>query len=160
MGVAGAGKTTVGQALAERLDWVFFDADAFHSLENVAKMRAGTPLDDEARAAWLASLHALISEHLTGGESLVLACSALKESYRDTLRCGQEERVYFVYLQGDFTLIEHRLQHRKHHYMHAALLESQFEALEPPRDALVLDAGIPVEALVEQVVYTFRQVAS
>jgi gluconokinase len=131
MGVSGCGKTIIGQALAERLGYVFYDGDDFHPPENVAKMASGTPLDDTDRTPWLARLNALLHEHLERGEGAVLACSALKRHYREQLRAGNEG-VLFVYLQGDFALIWERMQARPHHYMKAAMLQSQFDALEPP----------------------------
>lgn len=135
MGVSGSGKTIIGKRIAGRLpDCTFADADAYHSEANVAKMAAGTPLDDDDRAPWLQSLHRLIQEHLRAGRNLVLACSALKQRYRDTLRAG-DPRVHFVYLKGDAATIGARMRHRKDHYMKAGMLESQFDALEEPTNA-------------------------
>lgn len=130
MGVSGCGKTTVGQALAANLDCSFFDGDDFHSAENVAKMARGIPLDDSDRAPWLATLAELIQEHLDRGETAVLASSALKKRYRDRLRVN--DRVQFIFLDGDFELIWGRMQARQDHYMKAEMLQSQFEALEEP----------------------------
>lgn len=130
MGVAGCGKTTVGQALAAHLDCPFYDGDDFHSPQNVAKMASGMPLNDADRAPWLASLAALIEEHLDGGETAVLASSALKKRYRDQLRVN--DQVTFIYLDGDFDLIWQRMQARQDHYMKSEMLRSQFEALELP----------------------------
>lgn len=130
MGVSGCGKTTVGQALAANLDCSFFDGDDFHSAENVAKMARGVPLDDSDRAPWLATLAELIQEHLDRGETAVLASSALKKRYRDRLRVN--DRVQFIFLDGDFELIWGRMQARQDHYMKAEMLQSQFEALEEP----------------------------
>lgn len=151
MGVSGSGKTTLGRALAARLGWAFFDADDFHPPGNVAKMRAGVPLTDADRAPWLARLHALLAERLAAGEPLVLACSALKASYRAALAEGLTGRLRFVYLSGEPGLIARRLRARRGHYMPAALLESQFAALEPPQDALVVDAAAPTAAQAEAV---------
>lgn len=135
MGVSGSGKTSIGKRIASRLpDCSFEDADAYHSEANVAKMAAGIPLDDDDRAPWLQSLRRLIEEHLQAGRNLVLACSALKQRYRDTLRAG-DQRVHFVYLKGDAATIGARMRHRAGHYMKAGMLASQFAALEEPTSA-------------------------
>jgi gluconokinase len=155
MGVSGSGKTTVGQLLAHRLGWEFADADAFHNDANIAKMAAGIALDDSDREPWLQTLHALIQGRLAAGRSLVLACSALKHEYRRLL-AGGDDRVSFVYLKGSPALIRSRLQARSGHYMRATLLESQFEALEEPSDAMVLDVGRPPEELAEEAVRRLR----
>ena len=131
MGVSGSGKTTVGQALARALDCPFYDADDFHPPENVAKMAGGVPLTDADRAPWLARLHKLLADHVQRKQTAVLACSALKEAYRERLRRGLSG-VRFIYLQGDFDLIRERMQARENHYMKAEMLQSQFDALEPP----------------------------
>jgi gluconokinase len=151
MGVAGSGKTTVGQALASRLGWDFYDADDFHSPENLAKMAAGIALGDEDRRPWLATLHDLISSCLARRTPGVLACSALKERYRQTLlagNCGTE----IVYLRGSYDLVLPRMNSRPGHCMKAELLQSQFEDLEEPADALAVDAGLPVDRIVETVI--------
>jgi gluconokinase len=138
MGVSGSGKTTIGQALADALHWRFSDADDFHSPENVEKMRRGIALTDEDRKPWLRTIRAAIEQWERDEPGHVLACSALKENYRDIL--GQSDPdVRFVYLQGAFDLISQRLQERKSHFFNSALLRSQFDALEVPRDALVVD---------------------
>ncbi len=157
MGVSGSGKTTVGRRLAKRLGWPFHDADDFHPEENVEKMRAGVPLGDAARAPWLERLHDLIAHHLDAGQPLVLACSALKERYRDALRGTYGERVLFVHLAAPFEVIQGRLAGREGHYMPSALLKSQFETLEVPEDALRLNAEEPVEALLERVLAALEQ---
>lgn len=151
MGVAGCGKTTVGRALAERLGWAFYDADDYHPPENVAKMAAGIPLGDEDRVGWLEKLHALILECLQNERPAVLACSALKEQYRRVLLV-KTESVQVVYLRASFDLCRQRLIERRGHYMPVSLLASQFAALEEPSNALVVDAGLPVPALVEQII--------
>jgi len=146
MGVSGSGKTTVGRLLATDLGWPFHDADDFHPPENVAKMRAGVPLADADRAVWLDRLRSLIEELIAARRSAVLACSALKQAYRDRLAVDPAA-VRFVYLRGDYELIHRRLQERTGHYMPAALLRSQFETLEEPgTDVLVVDvAPAPAE---------------
>jgi gluconokinase len=148
MGVSGCGKTTVGQALAAQLKCRLYDADDFHSPQNRAKMASGVPLSDEDREPWLATLAALIAEHLGRGETAVLACSALKRSYRDRLRVNQ--RVRFIYLEGEFDLIWQRMSSRRDHYMKAEMLESQFEALEPPRTNEAIK--IPIDRSVDEII--------
>jgi gluconokinase len=138
MGVSGSGKTTVGQELAQRLGWAFYDADNFHPKENVAKMSSGTPLNDKDREPWLEALNKLIAENLEQNQSLVLACSALKEKYRQHLARGHENETKFVYLEGDFETIYTRMQARKH-FMKPAMLQSQFDTLEEPANAIVVD---------------------
>lgn len=155
MGVSGSGKTTVGRLLAQRLEWEFADADSFHSAQNISKMREGVPLTDVDRWPWLETLRQVIVERLAKGRSLVLACSALKEEYRRALS-GGDERVSFVYLKGSRELILGRLQGRAGHYMKPDLLESQFQALEEPNDALILDVGRPPGELVAQVARQVR----
>ena len=151
MGVAGSGKTTVGELLAQRLGWNFYDADAFHPAENIEKMANGTPLDDIDRVPWLAALHALISTSLKENRPAVLACSALKESYRQQLVDGNEG-VQIVYLKGSYDLIWSRISQRKDHYMKPQMLQSQFESLEEPANALTLDVSLSVEEIVEGIV--------
>lgn len=149
MGVSGSGKTTVGKALAGRLDCPFYDGDDYHPSQNVAKMAGGTPLDDADRRPWLDRLHRLIGEHLARGETAVLACSALKKKYRDRLRAGQEEGVQFIYLHGDFDLIRRQMTARPDHYMKAGMLQSQFEALEAPDvdEAIIVSIAQDVPAI-------------
>lgn len=142
MGVCGCGKTRVGEALAAELRWPFFDADDFHPPANVAKMAAGQPLDDEDRWPWLDRMASKIAALDARGESAVLACSALKERYRDRLRRGGDVR--FVYLEGDRATIAGRIANRTHRYMPASLLDSQFAALEVPPDAIDVDIRLSV----------------
>ncbi len=153
MGVAGSGKTTIGRLLAARLGCPFYDADDYHPPANVAKMAGGLPLDDDDRAGWLVALAGLISQGLARGERGVIACSALKRAYRAVLRVD-EQRVLFVYLRGDYDAIQARLLSREGHFMPAALLSSQFEALEEPARAISVEAGLEpnriVAAIVEQ----------
>lgn len=154
MGVAGAGKSTVARILAARLGgrWRFCDADDFHAPANVEKMRRGDPLTDADRGPWLDALRAHLEAGAARGDSAVLACSALKAAYRRRLTpAGGVTR--FVYLQGDFAAIRARLERRRHHYMKADLLRSQFDALEEPAPgaALVVDATLPPEAIVARI---------
>lgn len=150
MGVAGSGKTTVGQTLAERLGWDFYDADGFHPIENISKMASGIPLDDADRAPWLACLQALISASLKQERPAVLACSALKESYRQKLLEGNND-VLIVYLKGSYDLIWSRLSARQDHYMKPEMLQSQFDVLEEPADALTIGIALPVEEIVQEI---------
>lgn len=136
MGVSGCGKSTIGRPLAERLGYPFLDADEFHPPENVAKMAAGIPLTDTDRQPWLELLNAKLRVQ----DNAVLACSALKESYRRTLSQGLAD-CRFVHLRGSIELIRARLQERQHRYMPASLLESQFATLEPPQDAIEVDVS-------------------
>ena len=131
MGVSGCGKSTVGELLGQHLDWPFRDGDSFHSAANVAKMHAGIPLTDEDRWPWLASIAAWIAELRGQGRHGIVACSALKRTYRDALRDGHDD-VRFVFLEGSMELIAARLAKRKNHYMPPSLLASQFATLEPP----------------------------
>ncbi len=149
MGVSGCGKTTVGEALASALGWPFLDADDFHPRENVAKMAAGTSLTDEDRWPWLDRVAAELRAILDRGDHAVLACSALKQAYRDRLaRAGD---IRFVHLEGDYETIAARLLSRQHRYMPPTLLASQFAALEPPADAIEIDVRLPVAAQVDRI---------
>ena len=145
MGVSGSGKSVVGQALAADLGWPFFDADDFHPEANVAQMAAGTPLTDDDRWPWLDRLAAEMAAIDGRGEHAVLACSALRQAYRDRLVRGGSIR--FVHLDGDQTTIAARMASRLHRYMPPTLLASQFATLEPPKDAIVVDVRdtIPVQ---------------
>jgi gluconokinase len=147
MGVSGSGKTTVGLSLAEALGGEFAEGDAYHPPENVAKMRGGTPLDDADRKPWLERLSREIGAWLASGRTVVLACSALKQSYREILRGGRAD-VRFVHLKGDPALIRARVAGRRHDYMPASLLDSQIATLEEPKDAIVADIGRPPAEIV------------
>ncbi|MFO1324103.1 MAG: gluconokinase [Burkholderiales bacterium] len=146
MGVCGCGKTTVGRALADALGWPFFDADGFHPPANVAKMAAGQALDDDDRWPWLDRIADELRGVLARGGNAVLACSALKQAYRARLQRAGDVRI--VYLKGDPATIAARLAVRKHEYMPASLLPSQFAALEEPTDALVVDIRDAIDAQV------------
>lgn len=150
MGVSGSGKTTLGMALAARLGWAFADADDHHPQANREKMARGEPLNDHDRQPWLETLHRLLADHLREGTPLVLACSALKQKYRDTL-VADLEGVALVYAQGSRELIAERMSYREH-FMPVALLDSQLATLEPPRQAIVADIRQPVGELVELIV--------
>ena len=144
MGVSGCGKSSVGKLLAEKLGWDFYDADDFHPSINVKKMADGIPLDDSDRAPWLALLHELISSSLKQNQPGVLACSALKERYRQQLMEGNEN-IQLVYLKGNYDLIWSRMSTRREHYMQPEMLQSQFDALEEPVNALTMDISGPVD---------------
>ena len=144
MGVSGCGKSSVGKLLAEKLGWDFYDADDFHPPVNVKKMADGIPLDDSDRAPWLALLHELISSSLKQNQPGVLACSALKERYRQQLMEGNEN-IQLVYLKGNYDLIWSRMSTRREHYMQPEMLQSQFDALEEPVNALTMDISGPVD---------------
>jgi gluconokinase len=150
MGVTGCGKTTVGAMLARACGWDFHDADDFHPAANVAKMKSGAPLTDEDRWPWLARLNTFLLDSERQGKSLVLACSALKQVYRDHLAHGCAA-ARFVFLDGDIELIRGRLAARQGHYMNPKLLDSQFAILERPRDALRLDVAEGPAELVRRI---------
>ena len=149
MGVTGAGKTTVGQALARALQWRFADADDFHSAGNIAKMHAGISLTDGDREPWLAALHRAITSWLAADENVVLACSALKSQYRAQLVVSAEVRL--VYLRVSREVVAARLAHRQHHYMNSALIDSQFATLEEPSDAIAVDGTLTTEEVVPKI---------
>src|SRR3989454_12174028 len=149
MGVVGAGKTTVGKLLAEQLGWEFVDADSFHSAGNVEKIRLGIPLDDADRAPWLRAIRAAIQRWIAKKQNVVLACSALKRSYREELDGGAE--VKLVYLKGTYEIIYQRLGLRQGHFASEKLLASQFAILEEPADGVVVDVEQSPEVLVEEI---------
>lgn len=150
MGVSGAGKSTVGMLLARELGWQFFDADDLHPPANVEKMRQGIALDDHDRWPWLRTVRAVIEAALAGRDSVVIACSALKRAYRQML-VVDPVRVRIVYLKGDQQLIESRLASRTNHFMSRGLLSTQFDTLEEPADALVVDVASPPAAIVSRI---------
>jgi len=152
MGPAGAGKTTVGIALANSLGWTFRDADEFHSAENIERMRRGIGLTDADRAPWLAAIRHALEDAVTHEQSLVLACSALKEEYRHSLiPTNDSASLRFVYLRADEKLLRERLEHRHGHYAGPELLASQLQTLEEPREALWIDAALPPSDIVVRI---------
>lgn len=155
MGVSGSGKTTIGRLLTDELGWNFADADDFHPPANIAKMSAGQPLNDADRVPWLAALRAYIERALAADENAVVACSALKESYRATL-VVDPARVRVVFLHASRQLLLERLEQRTSHFMKAGMLDSQLATLEPPADALSLDVSAPPEELVAEIRRAFR----
>lgn len=150
MGVSGAGKTAVGELLAKRLGWPFVDADDLHPAANIRKMAAGVPLTDEDRLPWLLKIRDAIVEHARSGRSAVVACSALKRSYREFLLMGQAD-IRFVYLRGAPAVFERRLRERRGHFFDPNLLASQLETIEEPTEALVVETDDEVEAVVDAV---------
>ena len=150
MGVSGAGKSTVGARLARELGWRFIEGDDLHPPANVEKMARGEGLTDADRREWLADMAGAISSAIERGESVVVASSALKQSYRDRLSVDPE-RVTFVFLRGEPDLIAARIADRREHYAGAELLPSQFEALEEPDDVPTFDVSAPLESLVDDI---------
>jgi len=151
-GVSGAGKTTVGKLLARELVWRFLEADDFHPAASIEKMRNGHPLTDKDRWPWLDCLRKQIERSRAAGENAVLACSALKRTYRDRLRVSDE--VKFVFLRGDYALVEKQLRSRDGHFMNAALLQSQFDDLEQPQpdeNVLTIQLGRTLQEIVERI---------
>jgi gluconokinase len=154
MGVSGCGKTSVAQALAEKCLWRSLDADDFHPKANVEKMRAGTPLTDDDRWPWLDKLNSLLRHSAAKDESVVLACSALKEAYRERLTQRiARAKVSIVHLKGSFELIEARMKTRQH-YMPSTLLKSQFDTLEAPTNAIEVAIDIPIQQQIELITRT------
>ena len=153
MGVSGAGKTVVGQALSHALGWKFFDADDFHSPQNIAKMHRGEGLNDSDRLPWLASLRALVATTVAEDDHAVIACSALKQWHRDALvpHDVPPDVIEFVFLEVPPDVVLKRLVARQHKFATPALLPSQFAALEPPRDAIRIDGALPVADIVQAV---------
>jgi gluconokinase len=149
MGVTGSGKTTVGRLLAEQLGWIFVDADDFHPAANVAKMRKGSPLTDQDRAPWLERLCQMIIRWIADGRNVVLACSALKRSYRRELEVGPEVR--FAHLKGSAALIAERLRDRHGHFAGEQILAGQFADLEEPEGAVTVDIAATPEQMVAEI---------
>ena len=146
MGVSGCGKTVVGEVLAKRLDCPFLEGDEFHPPENIAKMRAGTPLNDDDRTSWMVAIRTAMEKQPSHA---IVACSALKKRYRR--RLGGD--FHLVYLKGTARELARRLQDRSDHFMLGVLLDSQFAALEEPDNALVLDLDQPSHEIAEKIVY-------
>jgi gluconokinase len=153
MGVSGCGKTTIGRLLAERQTAIFYDADDFHPESNREKMKQGIALSDADRLPWLRRLHRLIDEAITKERSLVIACSALKQRYREILRGPHEKKVIFIHLAGSFEVIAQRMRSRTGHYMPPSLLTSQFNDLEPPSEAIT----VSIEQTPEEMLATIEQ---
>ena len=150
MGVAGSGKSTIGRRLSEAIGVPFFDGDDFHPQTNIDKMASGQALNDEDRKAWLESIINFVKKQLPQN-SLIIACSALKQIYREQLGRGIENQTQWVYLKGDYNLIFQRMQLRKDHFMPSNLLTSQFETLEEPGHALIVSIDQAPEQIIEQI---------
>lgn len=155
MGVSGSGKTTIGTMLADAIQCSFLDGDSLHPKVNVEKMRHGIPLTDSDRAPWLRVIRTHILKFFKRGENLVVACSALKQQYREFL--AHEIPINWVYLKGSAELIRSRMKHRPRHFMKADMLPSQFDALEEPFDAIVVDISLPSSAIVAQILAQLRR---
>jgi gluconokinase len=150
MGVSGSGKSTIGKLLAASLEWEFSDADDFHSTANIAKMSKGIALNDEDRMPWLYQLQKAIALWLIEDKNVVLACSALKSSYRQIL-WQDSAKMRLVYIKSSFELLHKRLQQRQNHFMAQTLLKSQFDTLEEPDNSIVVDAHQPATISVQQI---------
>jgi gluconokinase len=150
MGVTASGKTTVGHLLRDRLGWPFYDGDDFHPPANIEKMSHGIPLTDEDRGPWLASLHKLLADAEARGDSIIVGCSALKATYREVLSAGLRT-LRIVYLKGDPATLQARLDRRVGHFMPKTMLPSQIAALEEPADAVVVNAALPPDVIVQQI---------
>ena len=150
MGVSGSGKTTIGQLLAKKLHWQFYDGDYFHPKANVDKMRQGVALTDKDRASWVKALHKLIRDLIRQRHAAVITCSALKQTYRNRL-VGNRNEVVFVYLKGSYDLTRQRLLSRKGHFIKADLLPSQFATLEEPKGVLTIDVAQEPDVIVDQI---------
>ena len=154
IGVSGSGKTTIGTLLADAMNCPFLEGDSLHSKENIDKMSHGIPLTDADRAPWLDAIHARILDHFERGQDLVVACSALKQRYRTVLAEGVP--IVWVYLKGSVELIRGRLRHRSSHFMKADMLAGQYDTLEEPIDALVVDVSAPPVAIVAGILSQLR----
>jgi gluconokinase len=150
MGTTGAGKTTVGNLLAARLHWAFLDADDFHPPANIEKMHNGIPLNDTDRWPWLQNIHAELKRLAHAGKNVVLACSALKQSYRDLLSAALDLRV--VYLRGSYDVMRQHIESRHGHFAGQSILAGQFADLQEPDDALIVDVAHRPDQLVNQII--------
>jgi gluconokinase len=151
MGVSGSGKSTVGQLLSDRTGWDFYDADHFHTPDNIAKMTRGIPLTDLDREPWLIRLQELIDRTLAAQKSAILACSALKTSYREILQNNHQDLVW-IYLKGDYQAISTRIKQRTGHFLPAELLRDQFDTLEEPQNAVIIDVSLPPSVIVDRII--------
>ena len=150
MGTTGAGKTTVGKILAARLQWSFLDADDFHPQSNIEKMHNGSPLTDADRWPWLKNIHTELRRFTQSGKNVVLACSALKQSYRDLLSAGLTMQI--VYLRGTYDVMRHHIESRHGHFAGESILAGQFADLEEPHNALVLDVSRTPQQLASEII--------
>jgi gluconokinase len=154
MGTTGAGKTTIGALLAKKLDWTFLDADNFHPPENIAKMKQGIPLTDEDRVPWLAAIHAELERQSAAGKSCVLGCSALKNSYRETIGAGLDMKI--VYLKGAYEEMRAHILARHGHFAGEGILAGQFRDLEEPQDAIVVAVTRAPDQIVKDVLQELK----
>ncbi|MBM4053950.1 MAG: gluconokinase [Planctomycetes bacterium] len=150
MGVSGAGKSTIGRLLADNLGWTFYDGDDYHPPSNIENLKKGIALTDTERWPWLATLRKIIENAIDRKEHAIIACSALKQSYREYL-ANRSESVRFVYLKGEYDLIRQRVNKRKRHFIDANLLFSQCETLEEPHDAFIIDISQSPESIVHRI---------
>ncbi|MBL0358791.1 MAG: gluconokinase [Chitinophagaceae bacterium] len=151
MGVSGSGKTTIGKLLAQKTGYAFYDADNFHPRQNIDKMKAGEPLTDEDRRPWLDHIHDFAAANI-GTSNIIIACSALKEIYRQRLNKNIEANCRWVFLKGSYETILQRMQQRTTHYMPSSLLQSQFDALELPQQVIEADISMQPEAIVQHII--------
>ena len=152
MGVSGSGKSTVGQLVADKLSMPFIDADDHHLPSSIEKMAQGIPLTDIDRMPWFPVIHELVIEHLGLSSGAVIACSALKKKYRTHLNQSIESNVKWVYLKGSYDLIFERMKARSDHFMGTSMLESQFETLQEPEDAITIDIAASLSSVVDNTV--------
>lgn len=151
MGVSGSGKTTIGRQLSEKTGYNFYDADDFHSKENIDRMNAGIPLTDKERWPWLENIHDFVSGKIQTSD-IILVCSALKQAYRKRLSSSIEKNCKWVFLEGDYHTILERLTSRTGHYMPTTLLQSQFDALEVPLEAIRIDIKMAPETIIDHII--------
>lgn len=152
MGVSGSGKSTVGKLLSESLNCQFYDADDFHTSNNITKMSLGKPLTDSDRLPWLLKLQDIVSHTIEQQKTAVMACSALKEEYRQIISGKYSQKITWIYLRGDYKTIYERIQLRQNHFLKESLLRSQFNTLEEPKNALILDVLLEPKIIIKQIV--------
>jgi len=153
MGVSGCGKSTIGSLLAKRIGADFADADDYHPPENISKMKQGRPLGDDDRRQWLEALSSIITKYVSADRSLVMACSALKQRYRDILVGGHPPAsIKFIYLKCGIDIINQRVSSRQNHFMPPSLIQSQFDDLEEPAgdNVVVIDGGMGIDVIVSR----------
>ncbi|MDC7235414.1 MAG: gluconokinase [Spirochaetales bacterium] len=157
MGVSGCGKSTVGKALADRLNLCYEEADSFHPKANIDKMSQGEPLDDADRKPWLDRIKKKIDQYRESGGSAVFSCSALKESYRQILSGGEPDSLEWVYLKGSYDLLTERMENRDNHFFKKEMLRSQLDTLEVPEYGLHLDIAVPFNEKIDYLEQVLRE---